>query len=126
MNSKFISLAQFAVKSGLCAGTVYLTYDKGVWGNVEQGNSALNQLRTTNLSDLIGEEYSAKIPDLELPLEVTSSLTSISGTMTDLRQNIWLYYNSSIKSGLNGLDNLPDTVSGLAGNAKKIVLNNLK
>jgi len=110
---KVATLVQLSVKTGLCGGALYLAHKQGVWGNVEQGEDAWRRLKTAKLSDLVGEEYSSQVPALELPEEVTK----VTGSLVDVSQNLYSYYNCSVRTVLGTVDNLPDTLNRLGDQA---------
>lgn len=106
---KISTIVSLGVRLGAVGGTVYGLNQVGAFGDVHQGKAALEKVKSLSLENLVGKEIADQIPAVEMPQEITSTLSTVRYTTSDVTKNFPGYWNSGVESTFTTAANLPDT-----------------
>jgi hypothetical protein len=106
---KVSTLLSLGVRFGAVGGTVYALNQVGAFGDVKQGEAAYNRMKSLTLEEVVGKEVADQVPALEMPQEITSTLSTVRNTTSDVAKNFPGYWNSGVETTFTTAADLPDT-----------------
>jgi len=106
---KITTVLSLGVRLGAVGGTVYALNEVGAFGDVQQGEAALKRIKSVSMEDLVGKDIADQIPVVEMPQEVTSTLSTVRNTTSDVSKNFASYWNSGVETTFTTASNMPDT-----------------
>jgi len=112
---------------GLAGGALVGSHQIGVWGEARQGEKVYHSLRSgemkaTLLANCPITEYLPEMPDTGVAIQ----LENLSSTAGEARDNFWTNYNSAVVTTVQGISNLPQTLSSIMSQALEAVQESTK
>jgi len=111
--SKVVSLGvrvgAVGVRVGAVGGTVYLLNDVGAFGDVKEGEKALGKIKSVSTEDILGKEITDQLPAVEVPEEITSTLSTVQNTTNQISKDFPSYWNHGVKTTISAIIDLPKT-----------------
>jgi len=106
---KITAVLSLGVRLGAVGGTVWALNEVGAFGDVQQGEAALERIKSVTMEELVGKDIADQIPAIEMPQEITSTLSTVRNTTSDVSKNFPSYWNSGVETTFTTASNLPDS-----------------